>query len=48
MELWLPATGWNGKFQTVGNGGWNGNVDTNALADGAAPRLRGREHRHRP
>ncbi len=32
MELWLPATGWNGKFQAVGNGGWNGNVDINALA----------------
>jgi len=32
MELWLPATGWNGKFQAVGNGGWNGNVDVNAIA----------------
>jgi feruloyl esterase len=34
MELWLPASGWNGKFQAVGNGGWNGNVDTGALATG--------------
>ena len=24
--------GWNGKLQAVGNGGWNGNIDTNALA----------------
>src|SRR5687768_15077044 len=32
IELWLPASGWNGKFQAVGNGGWNGNIDTNALA----------------
>jgi len=32
IEVWLPATGWNGKFQAVGNGGWNGNVDQNALA----------------
>jgi feruloyl esterase len=26
MEVWLPASGWNGKFQAVGNGGWNGNI----------------------
>jgi len=32
IEVWLPASGWNGKFQAVGNGGWNGNVDQNALA----------------
>jgi feruloyl esterase len=32
IEVWLPATGWNGKFEAVGNGGWNGNVDQNALA----------------
>ena len=22
VEVWLPANGWNGKFQAVGNGGW--------------------------
>src|SRR6188472_2090384 len=32
IEVWMPASGWNGKFQAVGNGGWNGNVDQNALA----------------
>ncbi len=32
IELWMPAAGWNGKFLAVGNGGWNGNIDTNALA----------------
>ena len=34
IEVWLPASQWNGKFQAVGNGGWNGNIDTNALATG--------------
>jgi feruloyl esterase len=34
MEIWLPAAGWNGKFQMTGNGGWNGNVDINAIAAG--------------
>jgi feruloyl esterase len=34
IELWLPASGWNGKFQAVGNGGWNGNIDIGALATG--------------
>ena len=24
IEVWLPASGWNGKFQAVGNGGWPG------------------------
>ena len=57
MEVWLPApraegapgnTAWNGKFLMVGNGGWNGNIDRNALAGGAAARLRRRQHRHRP
>ena len=32
IEVWLPASGWNGKFQAVGNGGWNGNIDQAALA----------------
>src|SRR5688572_6227164 len=34
IEGWLPASCWNGKFQAVGNGGWNGNIDNNALAAG--------------
>ena len=30
-EVWLPLTGWNGKFQMVGNGGWGGSIQTAAL-----------------
>jgi len=25
-EVWLPASGWNGKFQQVGNGAWAGSI----------------------
>jgi feruloyl esterase len=31
-EVWLPLAGWNGKFQEVGNGGWNGFIQYGALA----------------
>jgi feruloyl esterase len=34
VEVWMPASNWNGKFEVVGNGGWNGNIDNNALATG--------------
>jgi len=33
FELWLPATGWNGKYEQVGNGGWAGDLPTNSLAE---------------
>ena len=26
IEVWLPASGWNGKFQAVGNGAFNGAI----------------------
>jgi feruloyl esterase len=32
MELWMPAQGWNGKFQFVGGGGWAGNISFPAMA----------------
>ena len=32
IEVWMPASGWNGKFQAVGNGGWSGAIGYAALA----------------
>ena len=32
IEVWMPASGWNGKFQAVGNGGWSGAIGYSALA----------------
>jgi feruloyl esterase len=26
IEVWMPASNWNGKFQAVGNGAFNGNI----------------------
>ena len=33
IEVWLPASGWNGKFEAVGNGGWAGTISYPAMAD---------------
>ena len=32
IEVWMPASGWNGKFQAVGNGGWAGTIAYTAMA----------------
>ncbi len=32
-EEWLPVSGWNGKFQEVGNGGWGGSIQYGELAE---------------
>ncbi len=36
IEVWLPASGWNSKLQSVGNGGWAGIISYTALARGVA------------
>jgi Tannase and feruloyl esterase len=33
-ETWLPLSGWNGKFQEVGNGAWGGSIQYAAMAEG--------------
>lgn len=30
FEVWLPASGWNGKLQGIGNGGFAGSIDYGA------------------
>ena len=32
IEVWLPQAGWNGKLQSVGNGGWSGAINYGGLA----------------
>ncbi len=32
MEVWMPASGWNGKLQAVGNGGFSGAIAYRAMA----------------
>jgi feruloyl esterase len=36
MELWLPASGWNGKLQAVGNGAFSGAIVYPAMATALA------------
>jgi len=33
FELWLPVSGWNGKFQQVGNGGWAGSIPMQSMVE---------------
>ncbi len=32
VEVWMPSTGWNGRFRGVGNGGFAGYISYSALA----------------
>jgi feruloyl esterase len=38
FEVWLPSSGWNGKFEQVGNGGLAGQIPLPSMAE---PLLRG-------
>jgi feruloyl esterase len=38
FAVWLPPTGWNGKYLQVGNGGWAGAIGYQAMVD---PLVRG-------
>src|SRR5262249_27616420 len=38
IEVRLPASGWNGKFQAVGNGGWAGVISYGAMAEAVRAR----------
>jgi feruloyl esterase len=32
IEVWMPESGWNGKYEAVGNGGWSGSIGYSAMA----------------
>lgn len=36
IEVWMPVSGWNGKFQAVGNGGWAGTISYPAMNEALA------------
>ena len=31
MELWMPTSDWNGRYQAVGNGAFNGNINIQSI-----------------
>jgi feruloyl esterase len=34
VEIWMPESGWNERFNGTGNGGFAGNISYNSLAEG--------------
>ncbi len=44
FEVWMPASGWNGKYRGVGNGGFAGAIDFGSLSRQCSQRLRNRCH----
>ena len=47
LEVWMPATAWNGKLQGIGNGGFAGQIDYAQLGNAVQPRICRHGHRHR-
>jgi len=35
IEVWLPLSGWNGRFEGLGSGGFGGSINYSALANAA-------------
>jgi tannase/feruloyl esterase len=33
VEVWLPSSGWNQKYEAVGNGGWAGSINYAAMSE---------------
>src|SRR3954464_7314588 len=48
FEVWMPASGWNGKFQGVGNGGFAGSSSDGGLGAGPRGGVVGRAPAHPP
>jgi feruloyl esterase len=46
-EVWMPTSGWNGKLQVVGNGGFAGTISYPAMANALAAGFAACEHGHR-
>ena len=36
IEVWMPASSWNGRFEGVGNGGFAGSIPYSAIAPGVS------------
>ncbi|MBZ5608226.1 MAG: tannase/feruloyl esterase family alpha/beta hydrolase [Acidobacteriia bacterium] len=36
FEVWMPSTGWNGKFEGIGNGGYAGSIGYGAMGAAVA------------
>jgi len=47
IEIWIPASGWNGKFTAIGNGGWAGTISYAAMGAPLARGYAGGLHQYR-
>lgn len=36
MQVWMPTSNWNGRYQAVGNGAFNGNINVGAMTPALA------------